>query len=119
LLVNVNARQGELRAEVLDDAGQPIAPFTLENCRPVKADSTLTPVVWASGDLATLRNRPVRLRFTLRNGSLYAFWVSRDASGRSDGYVAGGGPGFTGPTDTVGRAALEAQEKLDRGGARR
>jgi len=28
--------------------------------------------------------------------------VSRDATGRSDGYVAGGGPGYTGSTDTVG-----------------
>jgi hypothetical protein len=48
----------------------------------------------------------------LKNGALYSFWVSRDASGRSDGYVAGGGPGFTGPTDTVGRASIEAESKL-------
>ena len=31
--------------------------------------------------------------FTLQHGALYSFWVSRDARGRSDGYVAGGGPG--------------------------
>jgi hypothetical protein len=36
------------------------------------------------------------------NGRLYSFWVSPDASGASYGYVAAGGPGFTGPTDTVG-----------------
>jgi len=48
----------------------------------------------------------VRLRFHLRSGRLYAFWVSPDASGASGGYVAAGGPGFTGPTDTVGVAAL-------------
>jgi hypothetical protein len=41
--------------------------------------------------------------FHLQNGKLYAFWVSPDASGASRGYVAAGGPGFTGPTDTVGR----------------
>ena len=41
-------------------------------------------------------------RFTLRRGRLYAFWVSPERSGASHGYVAAGGPGFTGPTDTVG-----------------
>lgn len=46
------------------------------------------------------------------NGSLYAFWVSRDESGRSNGYVAGGGPGLTGRTDTVGRAAHAAEQRL-------
>jgi len=78
----------------------------------VQADSTIEPVTWSEGDLSVLRDRPVRIRFTLQNGSLYSFWVSRDESGRSDGYVAGGGPGFTGPTDTVGRAALEAEQRL-------
>jgi len=29
-------------------------------------------------------------------------WVSPDRSGASHGYVAAGGPEFTGPTDTVG-----------------
>ena len=38
----------------------------------------------------------------LRGGRLYAFWVSPAASGASHGYVAAGGPGFKGPTDTVG-----------------
>jgi hypothetical protein len=52
----------------------------------------------------------VRFRFELTNGSLYAFWVSKDDTGRSDGYLAGGGPGYTGVIDTVGRAALENQQ---------
>ena len=47
----------------------------------------------------------VRFRFHLRNGELYAFWVSPEASGASHGYVAAGGPGFTGMTDTVGARA--------------
>jgi len=112
LFVNVDAPQGELLVEILDESMRPISPFTLENCRPVQANSTLEPVTWTTGDLAKLRGRPVRIRFTLRNGSLYSFWVSRDTSGRSDGYVAGGGPGFTGPTDTVGAAAIEAEKKI-------
>jgi hypothetical protein len=90
-----------------------LAPFTLENCRPVTADSTLEPVTWCGADdLSALRGKPVRFRFSLRQGALFAFWVSRDETGRSDGYVAGGGPGFTGLTDTVGRAELEAERAL-------
>jgi hypothetical protein len=113
LFVNATAKEGELRAEILDEAGQPIEPFTLKNCRALRADSTLEEITWKGcDDLAALRDRPVRLRFALRNGSLYSFWVSRDASGRSDGYVAGGGPGFTGPTDTVGRAELDAEKGM-------
>jgi len=112
LFVNVDASQGELRAEMLDDSGEPIEPFTLQNCVSVRVDSTIEPVTWSGGDLSTLKDRPVRIRFTLQNGSLYSFWVSRDESGRSDGYVAGGGPGFTGPADTIGRATLEAEQRL-------
>jgi hypothetical protein len=44
----------------------------------------------------------VRFRFRLRNGKLYAFWVSPEVSGASHGYVAAGGPGFTSLTDTLG-----------------
>ena len=67
-----------------------IAPFSPDNCVPISADKTL---------------QAVKFRFHLRNGRLYAFWVSPDASGASHGYVAAGGPGFTGPADTVGAAA--------------
>ncbi len=110
LFVNADAPQGELRVEVLDASGQAIEPFTAANCNAVSVDSTLAEVGWkGASDLSALRGRPVRFRFLLRQGALYAFWVSRDATGRSDGYVAGGGPGFTGMTDTVGRAARDAE----------
>jgi hypothetical protein len=60
-------------------------------------------VAWKAGDLARVAGQPVRFRFHLKGGRLYAFWVSPEKSGASHGYVAAGGPGFTGPTDTVGR----------------
>jgi hypothetical protein len=106
LFVNTVCPQGALRVEVLDESGAPVPPFTLENCRPLSVDSTLAAVSWQAGaDLSALAGKTVRFRFELTNGALYSFWVSRDASGRSDGYVAGGGPGYTGPTDTVGNQA--------------
>ncbi|NQT92744.1 MAG: glycosyl hydrolase family 32 [Lentisphaerae bacterium] len=110
------AKGGELRVEILNEAGEPIQPYTRENCRAVQTDGTLEPVVWSGAeDVSALCGKPVRFRFTLREGALYAFWVSRNASGRSDGYVAGGGPGFTGMADTVGRAAMAAEERLSVG----
>ncbi len=108
LFVNLAAPQGRLTAEVLDRNGKPIPPFTRGNCNPVTTDSTLQYVTWKGAeDLSKLAGRPVRFRFHLRNGSLYAFWVAPEISGPSFGYVAGGGPGFTGPTDTVGIAAYK------------
>ena len=113
LFVNLDAPQGELRVEVLDERGRTVAPLTRANCVPLTADSTLVPVRWkGSDDLAAVAGKTVRLRFHLRQGSLYAFWFSPDPSGASGGYVAAGGPGFPGPVDTVGAAAYRAAEKI-------
>lgn len=102
LHVNVDCPDGELRAEVLDENGAPIEPFTLCNCKAASCDSTCAAIAW-NDDLSALAGKTVRLRFHLTNGSLYAFWVSPDETGASYGYVAAGGPGFSGPTDTVGQ----------------
>ncbi len=104
LFVNVDNPHGRLRAEVLDKDGNVIAPFTLANSRAVSTDATLAELDWnGADDLSALKGQPVRFRFHLENGKLYSFWISPDESGASHGYVAAGGPGFTGPTDTIGR----------------
>lgn len=108
LFVNAAVPHGALRAEIQNEHGEPIAPFTLANSIPFSGDETLAAIEWKDGaDVSMLAGQPVRFHFELTKGSLYAFWVSQDETGRSDGYVAGGGPGYTGPTDTVGRAALK------------
>jgi hypothetical protein len=113
--VNADVPQGVLRAELLDPDGVPIEPFTQANCIPFTGDTTLEQIQWTGGgDLSLLAGQTVRFRFHLENGKFYSFWVSRDETGRSDGYVAGGGPGFTGDTDTVGKASLKAEEALQR-----
>ena len=105
LFVNVDAPAGELRAEVLDERGQVIAPFSAGELRPGPGRQD-APGRCVEGRRATWPRspgKPVRFRFHLqRTAKLYAFWVSPEASGASHGYVAAGGPGFTGPTDTVG-----------------
>jgi hypothetical protein len=103
LFVNVEAPAGELRVEVLDQRGRVVKGLSLADCMPVRADKTMQPVTWKNGSLADVAGKPVKFRFSLKRGGLYAFWVARDAKGASQGYVAAGGPGFTGPVDTVGR----------------
>jgi hypothetical protein len=108
LFVNADAKGGELTVEALDARGKVVKRFSRDNCLPVTADKTLQAVRWKSGDdLSKLSGKPVKFRFHLKNARLYAFWVSPERTGASHGYVAAGGPGYTGPTDTVGSAALE------------
>lgn len=95
LFVNVDCPDGELSVEILDENGKAIEPFTKANCLPISSDKTLAKVSWqGAGDLTTISDRPIRFRFHLKNGLLYAFWVSPDESGASHGYVGSGGPDF-------------------------
>jgi hypothetical protein len=101
LFVNVEAGKGELRAELLDENGAAIEPLTRANCVPVRVDKTLQSVTWTKeADLKRLAGKSVRFRFHLKQGRLYSFWVSATKSAESKGYVAAGGPGFAGLTDT-------------------
>ena len=103
LFVNANASGGKLTAELLDADGKVLPGFARNECRPVEADGTCQQVSWRrSDDLSAFRGRPLSLRFHAVRTQLFAFWISPDKSGASHGYVAAGGPGFTGPTDTVG-----------------
>jgi len=103
LFVNVDAGAGELRAEILDEGRRVIPPFSRANSIPVRADKTLQAIHWQGADnLSPVTGKPVKLRFLLNSGKLYSFWVSPEESGASHGYVAAGGPGFVGLTDTVG-----------------
>lgn len=119
--MKTNAPDGELRVEILHVDGRPIevtksdtkarvVPFTKELSIPMAADQTLMGLSWQNGmqDLGVLAGRTVRFRFHLKNASLYSFWVGPGQLGRSMGYVAAGGPQFTGPTDTIGNKSYGA-----------
>jgi hypothetical protein len=94
LFLNID---GEVRVEVLDEAGKVIL-----NSKPVSKDSTKIRIEWRdAADLSGQAGRNVRFRFHLTNGSLYAFWVSPDISGVSNGYVGAGGPALNGLRDVA------------------
>jgi hypothetical protein len=93
LFVNVN---GEVRVEVLDEAGKVIRSSKLAS-----GDQTKLKVEWADvADLSDMSGRNVKFRFHLTEGSLYSFWVTSDENGASGGFVGAGGPGFNGVRDT-------------------
>ena len=84
LFVNLAAPSGELRVEVLDERGSVLAPFSSTNCAPLKGDATKLAVRWqGADDLKALIGKPVKFRFTLRRGQIFAFWVSPEQIGRA------------------------------------
>lgn len=95
LFVNIDAPDGGLAIELCSEQGVPRPGFAKSDCLPITADSTKTPVQWRSGNsLERFIGKPVRFRFYLTNGDLYAFWVSWSQNGEPGGYVAAGGPEF-------------------------
>lgn len=101
LFVNVDNPRGRLLAEVCSPDGRPLEGFTREDCRPLSGNTTRGCVRWDDDrDLGRLAGKPVRIRFFLRQGDLYAFWVSQSTNGMSDGYVGAGGPSYSDGTDS-------------------
>ncbi len=90
---------GEMRIEVLDRGGAVIPGFGAEKCSPITGNGTKIPVTWSGQSIASLANQPVRLRFRMTRGRLYAFWVSPSATGASSGFVGAGGPAYRNATD--------------------
>ena len=70
LHVNVDAPKGELRVEVLDGEGKVVA-----QSEPLSGDLLREPVKWAEGNIADLKGQTASLRFTLRNGQFYSYWL--------------------------------------------
>jgi len=65
---------GDLRVEIQDPGGRPIEGYTLENAVEVRGNGTDFVVSWNAGsDVSRLAGKPVRLRFVLRDGDLYAY----------------------------------------------
>lgn len=95
LFLNADSKAGEIRAELLDEAGNVIEGFSKADCIPLSVDATCVAVRWKDHtDLSALSRSTVRIRFYVSHASLYSFWIAKDESGRSGGYMAAGGPGF-------------------------
>ncbi len=72
LVVNVHAKVGgELKAELLDQAGAPLPGFALQDCRPVTGDHRRAEISWTGGDRAPVG--AAKIRFVLHRAFLYGF----------------------------------------------
>jgi len=72
LSLNVDAHEGEVRVQLTDAGGTPIPGFQFSDCQPHRTDSLRAPVKWQK-PLSTLRGKPLRIEFSLRNARLFAF----------------------------------------------
>ncbi len=74
LYVNADAARGELRVEILDEQGRAVPGFARADATPMTVSSVKHLMKWgARSSIEDLRGRTVRLKFYLRNGSLYSF----------------------------------------------
>lgn len=78
LEVNVDAKDGWIKVELLDASGKEIADFSGNNAKIHHGvdELRLTPT-WNSPDgLSQLKGKTIKLRFTLQNARLYAFGLN-------------------------------------------
>ncbi len=73
LVLNAKSDFGRVFVEVLDEQRKPVEGFSRDNCEPMRSDRLDHTVRWKSASLASLRDRPIRLRFHLHNARLYSY----------------------------------------------
>ncbi len=73
LRLNANAGKGWIKVEILDDDGEVVPGFGLDQCQPLKKDGLDQPVSWENRRTLPPLKTPRRIRFQLQNASLYAF----------------------------------------------
>ena len=76
LEINANAANGQVAVEVLDETGKAIAGLGATDFKAITTDSVRHAAAWSS-NAALPTDRPIRLRFKLKNASLYSYTVSQ------------------------------------------
>ena len=62
---------GSLQVEIQDEAGQPLADFAIADCEPLYGNELDAPMRWKGGDLSEHADKPVRLRFVMKDSDVY------------------------------------------------
>ena len=78
LRVNVDSWRGRVKVEILNaDDGQPLPGYTLDESITAMVDSIDEPIRWKEkANVSELRGKTVRLRFSLLQAEIYAFWFT-------------------------------------------
>ncbi len=112
LEINADAARGQVAVEVLDVAGQVLAGYGAQDCEPLAADRIRHPVRWKNHD-ALPTDREFRLRFRLRNASLFSYTLKTSPDQAANGagpavsnLPAGAPAGIASPIPKTGNAAF-------------
>lgn len=101
LFVNADASKGAISVALLDSDGNVVEGYEADKSKVRKINSTKYRITWRKNDrLALSKFQSYKLKFYLDNAELYSFWVSMEEGGASNGYLAGGGPGYKGLKDS-------------------
>jgi hypothetical protein len=73
LSVNYRARDGWLKAEMLEKDGKVVPGYGRDDCTPLTGDSIDAQVTWGAKTELPETDAPLRVRFLLRNAGLYSF----------------------------------------------
>ena len=77
LLLNANAKDGEVRAALAAEDGKPIPGCSKEDCEPIRQNGLDLSIRWKNrADLRDLVGKKIRLRIAARNAALYALQTS-------------------------------------------
>ena len=76
LIVNADASGGKLVVEVLSESGESIEGYGADDCTPISSDNVRHSVTWGEREQLP-RDRPICLRFHMRDTDLYSFSLSR------------------------------------------
>jgi hypothetical protein len=71
LTLNADAKGGEIRVQLLDEAGKAIPGFASVDCAPIRDDAVAIPVSWTR-PLRELDGKPIRIQFALARASVFA-----------------------------------------------
>jgi hypothetical protein len=77
LMVNAEAKEGELTVRVTDARRKPLAGFDYADCKPIQSDGVRQRVMWKGGSLEAQKGQVVRLEFLLKNADLYTFCAGK------------------------------------------
>jgi len=72
MTLNVDARKGTIRAQLVNANGKPITGFTFAECKAITSDALNAPVQWKRS-LKEVQGETLRLELALRRAKLFAF----------------------------------------------
>jgi hypothetical protein len=79
LVMNADARRGEIRVRVSDLLRKPLDGWNYDDCALFNGDSVSHQVTWQGRSLEALKGQVIRLEFLLKDADLYTFRAANSA----------------------------------------